>query len=272
MLASDISRYLKALGCNVIDDFFDITVPVLWEQILKVNKIDFIIHTAALTNVDYCESNRKECYRVNYDFIKKVIPLLKEEKFVYFSSTGVYGNSSNNFFNNEDDPTLPSTKYHLSKLKTENYLQLNYGNYLILRLGWLYGGNVKHKKNFVDKILREASQKDIIYSDEYILGSPTSTLDVSKQLNFLLEKNITGIFNCVNTSDNPISRLDYVRHILNTLKLKNQIIPAPINYFKRLANIPKNESALNLNLNKLNLNIMNNWESALSKYIIDNYG
>ena len=99
-----------------------------------------------------------------------------------------------------------------------------------------------------------------------------STLDVSKQLNFLLEKNITGIFNCVNTSDNPISRLDYVRHILNTLKLKNQIIPAPINYFKRLANIPKNESALNLNLNKLNLNIMNNWESALSKYIIDNYG
>ena len=271
MLATDISKHLRSFGYNVIDDFFDITVPFLWEQILNTNKIDFIVHAAAITDVDYCELNANECYRVNYEFIKKVIPLLKEEKFIYFSSTGVYGNSKNTIFNNEDDPTLPSTKYHLSKLKTENYLKFNYESHLILRLGWLYGGNVKHKKNFVHKILNEAIQKEIIYSDDDILGSPTSTLDVSKQLNFLIEKNITGIFNCVNTSDNPISRLEYVRYILNTLNLKNSLIPAPINHFKRLANIPKNESALNLNLNKLKFNIMNNWEASLSKYILENY-
>ena len=182
MLATDISKHLRSLGYNVIDDFFDITVPVLWEQILKTNKIDFIVHAAAITDVDYCELNANECYRVNYEFIKKVIPLLKEEKFIYFSSTGVYGNSKNTFFNNEDDLTLPSTKYHLSKLKTENYLKFNYDNHLILRLGWLYGGNVNHKKNFVHKILREAIQKEVIYSDDDILGSPTSTFDVSKSV------------------------------------------------------------------------------------------
>ena len=51
MLATDISKHLRSFGYNVIDDFFDITVPFLWEQILNTNKIDFIVHAAAITEI-----------------------------------------------------------------------------------------------------------------------------------------------------------------------------------------------------------------------------
>ena len=124
-----------------------------------------------------------------------------------------------------------------------------------------------HNKNFVSKILNESKKSTLIYSDNKTIGSPTYTLDVSKQIWKLLSYDVIGLFNCVNESESPISRLCYVNSIVKISKLDNEVAPAKNNYFKRAASVPINESCLNHELNRMNLNIMPNWELSLLKYL-----
>ena len=48
----------------------------LTNTIVKL-KPDYIIHTAAMTNVDACELNQKECDSINVDAVKTIVDLCK---------------------------------------------------------------------------------------------------------------------------------------------------------------------------------------------------
>jgi dTDP-4-dehydrorhamnose reductase len=267
MLCSDLIRYLKGKQVNLYTEYFDVNDENKWSEIILTFRPDIIIHAAAITNVDFCEINPDLCFETNYRSVIKMVKHLKNEKVIFISSTGIYGNSKLNSFYKENDITNPTTVYHNSKKKAENYLIKNHSNHLILRLGWLFGGEKNHKKNFVSKILNESKKSTLIYSDNVTIGSPTYTLDVSKQIWKLLSNDVIGLFNCVNESECPISRLFYVNSIIKISKLDNKVVPAKKNYFKRAASVPINESCLNHELDRKNLNIMPNWELSLLKYL-----
>ena len=61
--------------------------------------------------------------------------------------------------------------------------------------------------------------------------------------------------------------MQYVKSIINLSNLKNEVIPSGDNYFKRNANVPNNESCINFNLNKINLNKMPDWKISLENYL-----
>jgi dTDP-4-dehydrorhamnose reductase len=61
--------------------------------------------------------------------------------------------------------------------------------------------------------------------------------------------------------------MEYVKSIIDLSNLKNEVIPSGDNFFKRNANVPHNESCINLNLNKINLNKMPEWKISLENYI-----
>ena len=54
--------------------------------------------------------------------------------------------------------------------------------YLILRTGWLFGGEKNYKKNFIYNRYLEAQNKNFIYSDTSQLGNPTYVENVVKQI------------------------------------------------------------------------------------------
>ena len=63
-------------------------------------------------------------------------------------------------------------------------------------------------------------------------------------------------------------RLTHINEIINEFNLlKINVIKAPKVYPKRIAPVSNNESAVNLNLNKLGLNIMGDWKIELRNYI-----
>lgn len=267
MLGEELSNHFKSKGYNVYNKYFDITIKQNWKEVLSKKNFDIILHAAAITDVDFCEINNSSSLEVNFNFLKKISPLIKNQKFVFFSSTGVYGNTKKNDPYVEEDLAEPTTFYHKTKLNAENYISSNFNNSLILRLGWLYGGPKNKKRNFVNRIYEEAKSKNFIYSDSKIFGSPTSISEVAKQVDKLIENSTIGIYNCVNESELLISRKIFVERILDLLGLKNEIVAAPKGYFKRTANIPVNESAKNLGLSKIDLNIMSKWDISLKNYI-----
>jgi dTDP-4-dehydrorhamnose reductase len=160
----------------------------------------------------------------------------------------------------------PTTVHHKSKYEGEKIVQNHLSKYLILRTGWLYGGEKTYNKNFVYKRFLEASNKDIIYSDNTQIGNPTYVVDFVKQIKILIDSSQYGIFNCVNKAIN-ISRYIYVKRIIELFELNCNVSIAPNGMFERIAPVSHNESAENKKLNLLSLNTMGDWENSLSKYI-----
>ena len=267
MLCEDIVKLFKKKGIILYTEYFDVNNELKWKEIIENFRPDVIIHAAAITDLDFCELNPDLCFETNYKSVIKMINSLKNEKLIFISSAGIYGDSISDDFYNEFNEINPTTIYHESKYKAEKYITSNYSNYIILRLGWLYGGDIKHKKNFVAKIIQQSFESKAILSDNKTIGSPTYTLDVANQIYHLIDNDVMGVFNCANNSKNPVSRMEYVSTILKISNLKNEVIPAGDNFFKRTVKAPKNESCVNLNLNKINLNKMKDWKVSLEGYL-----
>jgi dTDP-4-dehydrorhamnose reductase len=234
---------------------------------LNEEKPDVIIHTAAYTNVDECEKNIDKAYKVNVIGTQNLVNYCidKDVLFVYISSTGVYGNNKTEAYT-EFDEVNPTTIHHKSKYEGEKVIQNHLKKFLIIRTGWLYGGEITQDKNFVYKRYLEAINNKVLYSDNSQVGNPTYVVDLVTQIELLILKNQYGVFNCVNTGI-EISRYDYVKKIIDLFKINSEVRIAPKGMFNRIANVSNNESASNYKLELLGINRMNNWQLSLAAYI-----
>jgi dTDP-4-dehydrorhamnose reductase len=268
MLGSNLLKTLpfKNIGYNSKD--LDITDLITCKKVLEKEKPDIIIHTAAYTDVDDCEVNPDKAYNINTIGTQNLVNycINKNILFVFISSTGIYGNKKEKTPYTEFDEVTPTTFHHKSKYEAEKIVQNHLSKYLILRTGWLFGGNKTHRKNFVYKRYLESLIDKEIYSDDSQIGNPTYIEDFIKQIEILINNNLFGTFNCVNEAKN-ISRYTYVKQIIKFFSQNCEVKIASSDMYKRIAPVSKNESALNYKLNLLNLNIMGSWNDALERYI-----
>lgn len=226
-----------------------------------------VIHCAANTDVEWCETNKHECYRDNVLITEKLCNLsqLYNCKFVFFSSTGVYGDKETRPYSELDEPN-PSTVHHQSKFVAENKVQNFIPNCLILRVGWLFGGNPYSKKNFIINRINEFNGiQEGIFSNFEQYGSPTYVLDVVDITLRLIDMKASGIFNCVNVGF--ASRYEYVKEIGLIIGSCTEVKPVTASSFSRVANVSNNEMAINEKLNSYGINLTATWQSRLREYI-----
>ena len=271
MLGSEI---MQSNEFSEIGDLFsikgDITNRTEIRNSLQKSSPDIIIHTAAFTNVEACETNPDKAYAVNTIGTQNIVNYCigNNVYLVYISSTGIYGSHKKEVYN-EFDEVFPTTVHHITKHKGEKMIEKHLSKFLILRTGWLYGGHKEHNKNFVYKRILEGQSVEKMYSDNSQIGNPTYIKDLVGQISHLLKNKCYGVFNCVNEAEAGVSRYDYVQKILSTWGLAVPLKIADPNQFKRVAKVSKNESAMNYKLNLLKLNTMRNWEEALEDYILN---
>lgn len=246
----------------------DITNNESIEEILQKEQPNIIIHTAAYTNVEDCELNPDKAYLLNTIGTQNLVNYCIDKNilFIYISSTGIYGKNKKSEPYSEFDEINPTTIHHKSKFEAEKIVQNHLTKFLILRTGWLFGGNKNHDKNFVYKRFLEASKNNKIYSDDSQIGNPTYVNDLVEQINVLINNKQFGIFNCVNKAVD-VSRYDYVKKIVEFFRIDCEVKIAPIEMFKRIAPVSKNESAINYKLDLLGLNCMKEWDDSLNEYI-----
>jgi len=119
---------------------------------LKMEKIDSIVHCAALVHQMKREPDYNEFYDANVvNTIKLAVKAKKNNvrQFIFISTVKVYGEKSNIPFN-ENSKTNPKDSYAKSKLEAEKKLislQDNNFNVAIIRLPLVYGKGVKANFN-----------------------------------------------------------------------------------------------------------------------------
>ena len=241
-----------------------------WEydlhNIIIINDFDALIHAAANTDVELCEKFDSICYNDNTLLTEKIAIIANNNnlKLVFISSTGVYGEYKDTPYFESDD-LKPTTNYHKSKALSEDLITSLSIQNLIIRTGWLFGGAMHLKKNFVANRIREANDNFVIHANTQQKGNPCFNIDIAIRIIELVECKMNGIFNCVNNGE--ATRFEYVSRIIEYAGLNNKIIPSDSSLFNRMAKVSNNECAINDRAKKLNLIDLPDWRLSLNNYI-----
>jgi len=250
---------------------FDITS---WDKvIMTISQLspDIILNCAAFTNVDECETRKKESERINVEGPRNLAQgAARYEKIIVHISSGLVFDGRKRlpqpYF--EDDPMSPLSFYGVTKMESEIAIKQNTTNYIIVRTGWLY--SIKGD-NFCKKILARALQKDqeplYVVNDQF--GSPTWSHRLAKQIKLLIDGGKEGVYHA--TSEGYCSRYEWAKYFLEKMEIKTPVLPCSSAEYPTIARRPANSILENRQLKIEGLNIMPNWQVDLDTFI-DKYG
>ncbi len=166
-------------------------------QALEPLRFDVLINSAALTNVDYCETHEAEAMRVNAEAVREIAQICarKKARLIHISTDYVFDGRASTPYH-EEDAAAPISVYGESKRRGETAaLEVDSGN-LVVRVSWVFGPD---RPSFVDGVLKRAleSEKVEAIGDKY--ATPTYTLDIAGHLRpFLSEVREGGLLHLCN--------------------------------------------------------------------------
>lgn len=238
---------------------------------IQAERPEVILHAAAMTDVDACETDRRLALLCNFEATRNVTEAGNRvgALVVLFSTDFVFDGSKPTSYQEEDIPR-PLNVYGETKLLAERLLLFQGKRFLILRTAWLFG---KNGNNFPKKILKqiETEQSFSVISDQF--GNPTFTGDLAEAVGKLMEALLQSgqssenqIYHMVN--EGTVSRYEFARTILKKKNCPPDLLrPVASEAFPRPARRPKN-SALSCEKLKSRFGIqLPHWEEGLQTYL-----
>lgn len=230
---------------------------------------DYIIHLAALTDMEYCEANAVDAYKTNAEgalFLSREA-LKKDIPFLYISTAGIFDGQKDSY--HEDDIPNPLSMYGRTKHFGE-LISLSIPKSVVIRAGWMMGGGPKKDKKFIHKIIKQlASGKKEVFALTDMYGVPCYTHDLAKSIYHLLDTNAYGLYH--GACDGAASRHDVAKHLLNVLGLQKKITLHKVDkdYFKGeyFAPRPPSEVLVNNKLRQLHSGLTRDWKVCLEEYL-----
>ena len=174
----------------------DITDFMAVKSFLDVNSCSHIMHTAAMTNVDACELNPEECYKVNHLASQHLFEIAKEKNlhFTLLSTDFVFDGEQGNY--SETDTPNPLSIYGNSKWLAEQALiNSGYTHWAIARTIIVYGvGYSLNKSNIFSWLINELTQgKEVSLITDHF-RAPTWAEDLSNGCLAIAKNDHTGIY------------------------------------------------------------------------------
>ncbi len=270
MLGRTLQRELGAAHEIVVADLpdWDVTDDAAFlEQTLAVRP-DVIVHCAAMTKVDDCETNRDLAFRLNEEGTRNVALAAKTcgARLIAISTDYVFSGEPPRepWAWSETDIPRPQTVYGASKFAGEQMVQMIHpDNSVILRIAWLYGAG---GPSFVHTMARLGAQEGAplkVVNDQR--GNPTSTKVVADVIRFLLTRpDVSGIVH--GTCEEQCTWYELTQELFRLLGLKRAVVPCTTAEFPRPAPRPRNSA-----LKKSVLNVLGyrtpDWKTALADFV-----
>ena len=247
-IGSHLIRYKNDFNITVVDNMltqrycslFDLPRNIKFKEIdikdihLKdLKNIDIVIHLAAITNAAGSFDNKDQMEEVNYNQTKDFIDLCEEAgcKFIFPSSTSVYGVAADIVYEDNDKFLNPQSPYATSKIDIENHIKKTMSSYIILRFGTIFG--ISEGMRFhtaINKFCYEASlgKSLTIWKQNYNQYRPYLGLkDAVRALSFFLYENKpwNETYNVL-TGNYKLSEI--VDLISNEIKIELNMVDTPL--------------------------------------------
>ena len=241
ILFDDFSKEHEVFGSfysNPIEglNHLDITDKKAVDKIITLLRPDVIIHPAANPNVEFCEEDPRETWRVNVEGSKNLIKSAKDigAKFVFFSSDYIFDGTDGPY--SEEDRPNPINEYGKQKLAVEKLIKGSLENYLIIRITVVYGWE-RHGKNFVMAMIRNLNSGKFMKIPYDQVGSPTYANNMVQVVKELVELDKTGVYHVAGSD--LMNRYAFARNVANIFELdENLLIPVTTNELGQKAKRP----------------------------------
>tara|TARA_B110001454_G_scaffold122523_1_gene114363 strand:+ start:7252 stop:8160 length:909 start_codon:yes stop_codon:yes gene_type:complete len=133
IMGNSETQFLKKI--DFVKD--DIRNKSILDEMIK--KSDVVIHLAGIVGEASFKKNSKAAWEINQFATENIVDLIKNynKKLVFMSTCSVYG--FNTGVCTEETNLNPVDDYSRSKINSEEYIKNNLENYIIFRLGTVYG-------------------------------------------------------------------------------------------------------------------------------------
>lgn len=231
------NRLLKKEGYTY--ESLDITNKREVENIIAKYKPDAIINTAAMTNVDACETKREECWALNVTAVQNFVDAINLQPihFIHLSTDFIFDGEKGSEYLETDIPN-PLSYYALSKWEGEKIVQQSKIKWAIARTIIVYGIVDNMSRSNIVLWAKDAltkGQKINVVDDQF--RSPTLAEDLAEGCISIADKGATGIYNL--SGKETMSVLQLVENVADFWKLDKALInPIKSNTLNQAAKRP----------------------------------
>ena len=199
---TDIQLIATSRGANRMDftdgynyQELDITNAEQVAEVIEKMRPDAIIHTAAMTNVDQCESEKILCWEMNVKALEYLVKACEKYKiFLCHLSTDFVFDGESGPYSEEDKPS-PISFYGWSKYAAEEIVKRSQCAWSIVRTVLVYGiTNDMSRSNIIlwVKNSLEAQKPIKVVTDQ--LRTPTLAEDLAIGCWLIVNQKAEGIF------------------------------------------------------------------------------
>ncbi len=232
------------------------------EAALATSRPEWIILSAAYTDVDGCETHQELAFAVNRDGAINVARAAKRvgAKLLFLSSDYVFNGRKNSPYE-IDDPRDPQSVYGRTKAEAEIRLLELLPSCCIVRTSWLFGIG---GKCFPDTILKVAAQRPVLEVVADQRGCPTYAPDLAQAIVLLCQRDACGLVHATNTGE--CSWFDFATEILKHEGFNNEVKPITTSQIARPAPRPAYSVLSKRSLGSWDV-AMPSWQNALKRYL-----
>ncbi|MCE9538075.1 MAG: SDR family oxidoreductase [Bacteroidetes bacterium] len=237
---SDVQVIATSFGANrlVLKEGYtyeslDITNKEEVKRIFTKYKPDVVLNTAAMTNVDACETKRDECWALNVTAVQNIIDAItliassKEEKktsphLIHLSTDFIFDGEKGSEYLETDIPN-PQSYYAQSKFESEKIVQKSKIKWAIARTIIIYGIVDNMSRTNIVLWAKDAltkGQKINVVDDQF--RSPTLAEDLADGCILIADKGATGIYHL--SGQETMSILELVYKVADYFKLNRSLI------------------------------------------------
>jgi len=185
------SRYLKSVQF-IYGDVRDT------KKLSKIiNNYEVVVWLAGIVGDGACAVNPSLTNHINFDSVKWLVENYRG-KIAFPSTCSIYG-INNNLINEEAAPN-PLSLYAATKLQAEKYIRKHSDNYIIFRLGTLFGLSDEHSRIRLDLVANILSMRAAEGKPLTVFGGDQwrpllHVKDVAEAFVYSLENEVTGYYN-----------------------------------------------------------------------------
>ncbi len=248
----------------------DITDERGIDAVIRKYAPDAVIHCAAMTAVDKCETERDLAYRLNAFGTANVASACNRNgvRLIAISTDYVFEGDSERPYTEFDRPNGGNTVYGQSKFAGEEMVRRHCPNHVIARISWLYGAG---GPSFVHTMIRlaDGTRPELkVVSDQF--GNPTSTLAVARELREVLKRpELVGTYHM--TCEGEASWYEFALEIFHRMGISQKVLPCTTVEFPRPAPRPANSRLEKMMLRLSGLPPMPDWKDALGEFLVKEF-
>ena len=247
----------------------DITDAAGFDAACRAHSPDVVIHCAAMTAVDKCETEKELAWKLNAVGSSNVAAACHRQgiRLIAISTDYVFSGDAQEPYTEFETPNGGINVYGQSKWAGEQAIRTHCPNHIIARISWLYG---QGGPSFVHTMLRLADgSRDCLHVVDDQRGNPTSALAVARGLReILLRPELVGTFHL--TCEGEASWYEFACKIFEIAGNPQKVIPCTSDEYKTPARRPANSCLEKKMLRLCGLPPMPHWENALKELMRSN--